>query len=114
MLREEPFATLVGDQRLGDGTWPRMDAMLIHSRLDDVVPFEAGRALAERWVSQGARVRFSAGVAPTHAAAALTSYPAAFGFLHSRFGGKPMRANTARYLRSLAEEPVLEPVDHDE
>jgi pimeloyl-ACP methyl ester carboxylesterase len=110
MLREEPFTTLVREQRLGEGTWPRMDAMLIHSRLDDVVPFEAGRALAERWVSQGARVRFSPGVAPTHAAAALTSYPAAFAFLHGRFGGKPMRPNTARYLQSLAEEPVLEPL----
>lgn len=114
LLREEPFATLVREQRLGEGTWPRMDAMLIHSRLDDVVPFEAGRALAERWVSQGARVRFNSGVAPTHAAAALTSYPAAFAFLHGRFTGKPMRANTRRYLTSLAEEPALEPLNEDD
>ncbi len=114
MLREEPFATLVREQRLGEDTWPRIDSMLIHSRLDDVVPFEAGRARAERWVSQGARVRVAPGVAPTHAAAALTSYPAAFGFLHSRFTGKPMRANTARYLQSLADEPVLEPLVENE
>lgn len=114
LLAEEPFATLVREQRLGEGTWPRMDAMLIHSRLDDVVPFEAGRALAERWVSQGAHVRFNPGVAPTHAAAALTSYPAAFAFLHGRFTGKPMRANTARYLRALADEPVLEPLVDDD
>jgi len=110
MLGEEPLATLVREQRLGEGTWPRMDTLLIHSRLDDVVPFEAGRGLAERWVAQGARVRFSPGVAPTHAAAALTSYPTAFAFLHGRFTGKPMRANTSRYLQSLADEPVLEPL----
>jgi pimeloyl-ACP methyl ester carboxylesterase len=114
MLREEPFAALATEQRLGEGRWPRMDAMLIHSRLDDVIPYEAGRALAERWVSQGARVRLSTGVAPTHAAAAITSYPAAFGFLHARFGGKPMRANTARYLQQLAGEATLEPLDDED
>lgn len=113
LLREEPFATLAAEQELGRERWPRMDTMIIHSRFDDVVPFEAGRALAERWVSQGARVRFNPGVAPTHAAAALTSYPAAFGFLHSRFGGRPMRANTARYLQTLADAPVLEPLEEE-
>ena len=109
-LRDEPFATLIREQRLGEGTCPRMPVMLIHSRLDDVVPYECGRALAERWVRQGARVRLNTGVAPTHAAAALTSYPAAFGFLHARFAGKPMRANTARYLHTLTDEPALEPI----
>ncbi|GAB4013208.1 lipase family protein [Nocardioides ultimimeridianus] len=103
LLAEEPLATLARQQRLGEGTYPRVDTLLLHSRLDDVVPFEAGRALAERWVGQGARVRFVPGVAPTHAAAALTSYPAAFAFLHGRFTGRPMRANTQRYLRSLEE-----------
>ncbi len=102
LIGEEPLATLVREQRLGEGAWPRMDTMLVHSRLDDVVPFEAGRALAERWVRQGARVHFAPGVAPTHAAAALTSYSAAFRFLNARFAGRPMRANTARYLSTLA------------
>jgi pimeloyl-ACP methyl ester carboxylesterase len=113
-LRDEPFATLIREQRLGEGRWPTMPTMLIHSRLDDVVPYEAGRALAERWVSQGARVRLSTGVAPTHAAAAVTSYPAAFAFLHNRFGGKPMRANTAPYLHHLTELSTLEPIDEDD
>jgi hypothetical protein len=108
-LSEEPLATLVRQQRLGEGTFPQVDSLLLHSRLDDVVPFEAGRALAERWVGQGAHVRFVPGIAPTHAAAALTSYPTAFSFLHGRFTGKPMRANTKRYLRSLVE-PALEPI----
>jgi pimeloyl-ACP methyl ester carboxylesterase len=110
-LRDEPFASLIREQRLGEGRWPKMATMLVHSRLDDVVPYEAGRALAERWVSQGARVRLSTGVAPTHAAAAVTSYPAAFAFLHNRFGGKPMRANTARYLHTLADGPVADVPD---
>ncbi|KAA1418563.1 lipase [Nocardioides humilatus] len=104
LIAEGPLGALVSDQRLGVDAWPRTDTMLIHSRFDDVVPFEAGRALAERWVRQGARVRFSPGVAPTHAAAALTSYSAAFAFLNGRFAGKPMRANTARYLSTLTED----------
>lgn len=111
LIAEEPLATVVREQRLGAGAYPRMDTMIIHSRLDDVIPFEAGRALAERWVRQGARVRFAPGVAPTHAAAALTSYPAAFTFLNGRFAGKPMRANTARYLSTLVDEAGV-PVDH--
>lgn len=104
MLRDEPFATMVADQRLGEGRWPRMPVLLVHSRLDDVVPYEAGRALAERWVTQGARVRFSTFHAPTHAIAAVTSYASAFTFLHRRFTGQPMRPNTARYLRDLADD----------
>jgi len=114
ILADEPLASLVREQRLGEGRWPKMPTMLIHSRLDDVVPYEAGRALAERWVSQGARVRLSTGVAPTHAAAAVTSYPAAFAFLHNRFNGKPMRANTAHYLQDLAGGPTADVPDLDE
>ncbi len=83
--------------------------MLTHSRLDDIVPYESGRALAERWVSQGARVRLQTTLAPTPAAAAVTSYPAAFGFLQARLAGRKMRANTSRYLHSLAEPETAVP-----
>ena len=94
-----------------DRRYPRMEALVSHSRLDDVVPFECGRALAERWAGQGARVRLSVNLAPTHAAAALTSYGTAFSFLNGRFAGRPMRANTSRYLHSLVEEPALQSID---
>jgi pimeloyl-ACP methyl ester carboxylesterase len=103
LLRGEPFAAIVEDQLLGNHRYPRTDVLVSHSRLDDVVPFEAGRALAERWAGYGARVRFSTNYAPTHAAAALTSYSTAFAFLAGRFADRPMRANTRRYLHSLTE-----------
>lgn len=103
LLAEEPFATIVAEQRLGNQRYPRMEALVSHSRLDDVVPFECGRALAERWAGYGGRVRLSVNLAPTHAAAALTSYGTAFAFLNGRFAGRPMRANTKRYLHSLVE-----------
>lgn len=104
ILREEPFASVVAEQQLGNGRYPRVPAMITHSVLDDVVPYECGRALAERWAGQGARVRLSTNYAPTHAAAALTSYSAAFRFLGKRFRGEPMRGNTRRYLHSLASQ----------
>lgn len=103
ILAEEPFASVVRDQLLGDGRHPRVPVLLSHSRFDDVIPYEAGRALAERWAGYGAGVRLSTNYAPTHAGAALTSYTTAFAFLSGRFAGKPMRANTRRYLHSLIE-----------
>ncbi len=105
ILDEEPFASIVAEQQIGNGRHPRVPALVSHSRLDDVVPYEAGRAVAERWAGYGGRVRLSTNVAPTHAAAALTSYGTAFSFLAGRFAGKPMRANTERYLHSLVEAP---------
>jgi Secretory lipase len=101
VLADEPFATIVAEQELGNGRWPRMDTLVSHSRLDDVVPYECGRALAERWATLGAHVRLSTNYAPTHAGGALASYGAAFTFLHRRFRGLPTRANTAAYLHSL-------------
>ncbi len=111
MLAEEPFATIVGEQQLGNGRYPRMEALISHSRLDDVVPFECGRGLAERWAGYGGRVRLSVNFAPTHAAAALTSYGTAFAFLNGRFAGRPMRANTKRYLHSLVDLDALQPFE---
>jgi hypothetical protein len=101
LLGDEPFATIVAEQQIGNDRWPRVDTLVSHSRLDDVVPFECGRALAERWAQLGARVRFSANYAPTHAGAAIASYGAAFGFLNRRFRRLPVRAHTARYLHAL-------------
>lgn len=105
LLADEPFATIVAEQLIGNGRWPRMDTLVSHSRLDDVVPYECGRALAERWTRQGGHVRLSTNYAPTHAGAALASYGAAFGFLSRRFRGLPVQANTAAYLRRLIDEP---------
>lgn len=47
ILRDPEFAPMVAEQQLGNGRRPDVDVMLTHSRLDDVVPYESGRALAE-------------------------------------------------------------------
>lgn len=103
LLKDEPLQSIVAEQKLGDGRFPRVDTLVTHSVLDDVIPYECGRALAERWASQGARVRFHRNFAPTHIAGLATSYASAFRFLGKRFAGEPMRGNTAKYLRTLTE-----------
>lgn len=103
VLGEPPFATIVAEQELGNGRWPRMNTLVSHSRLDDVVPYESGRALAERWAALGAHVRLSTNYAPTHAGGALASYGASYAFLHRTFRGLPTRAHTAAYLHGLRD-----------
>lgn len=103
-LADPRFETILRAQRLGeDGRWPKMPTMLVHSRFDDVVPYECSRALAERWVGQGARIRLVTGRVPGHIPAMVTSNRSAMGFLEARFEGKPMRANTKHYLQTLAD-----------
>lgn len=103
-LADPQFENILRGQRLGeDGRWPKMPTMLVHSRYDDVVPYECSRALAERWVGQGARIRLVTGRVPGHVPAMVTSNRSAMRFLDDRFDGKPMRANTKRYLQALAE-----------
>lgn len=105
VMNDPALETILREQRLGaPGRWPKMPTMIVHSRFDDVVPFECGRALAERWVGQGARVRLVGGLAPGHIPAMATSYRSAFTFVRDRFAGKPMRANTSRYLQKLADD----------
>lgn len=107
LLDDGPLGAIVDDQLLGNGRFPRVDTLLTHSMLDDVIPYECGRGLAERWVRQGARVRLHTNYAPTHIAGLATSYASAFRFLGKRFAGEPMRGNTARYLHGLLDaEPV--------
>lgn len=87
LLGTEPFSTMVGEQRIGDGRSPEVPVLITHSRLDDVIPFHVGKELAGRWCEQGARVQFLGNVAPTHIGGYLASYPAHFAFLEARFAG---------------------------
>lgn len=105
LLEDTGLGAVVADQMLGAaGRFPRVDTLVTHSVLDDVIPYECGRALAERWARNGARVRFHRNFAPTHIAGMATSYASAFRFLGKRFAGEPMRGNTARYLSTLTED----------
>lgn len=93
LLDEAPFAQLIADQRIGAGRKPAVPTLVTHSLLDDVIPHRAGKQLAERWCDQGAPVRFSTNLAPTHIGGAARSYPEAFGFLEARFAGHRFTGN---------------------
>lgn len=91
-LADPPFNTIVDQQRLGT-IRPNVPVLITHSRLDDVIPYESGRNLAERWCAKGANVRLSSSITPTHIGAAVGSYPEQFLFLEARFAGIPQLSN---------------------
>lgn len=96
-MNEEPWSSAVDDQRMGNGRRPTVPTLVTHSRLDEVVPFEAGHGTAVRWCSQGAPVRFKANIAPGHVAGAVVSYLEAFAFLEDRFAGKAFTSNCGSF-----------------
>jgi len=67
-MGEEPFATLVAEQRLGERA-PQVPTLVAHSPLDDIVPYGQGRQMARDWCARGAQVRFDTILTPTHIAA---------------------------------------------
>jgi hypothetical protein len=70
---------------------------VVHSTLDDIVPYAQGRAMARSWCARGARVRFDTSVALTHLGAAATAFPAAFSWLEARFAGVPAVSTCGRF-----------------
>lgn len=85
-LSRPDIAAALGQVRLGS-TAPSVPVLVAHSRLDDVVPYGQGRAMAREWCSGGASVRFRTGLAPTHVGGAVESYAAAYAFFEARVQG---------------------------
>jgi secretory lipase len=88
LLQREPFRSVAAEQRIGDRP-PTAPALVVHSALDDVVPYAQGRAMARSWCAKGARVRFDTSAAPTHVGAAAAAFPVALDWLEARFAGVP-------------------------
>ncbi|GAB2690344.1 lipase family protein [Thalassiella azotivora] len=86
VMEEEPFASVMADNVIGERR-PTAPVLVTHSVLDDVIPYEVGRGLAQRWCRQGATVRLGTNAAPGHVGGMLRSYPEAFAFLEARFAG---------------------------
>lgn len=91
-LDEEPYASVLAEQRIGNRA-PEAPVLVAHSFLDDTVPYEQGRSMARSWCEQGATVQFSTYASPTHVATAGAAFPEAFAFLEARFAGFPARHN---------------------
>lgn len=95
-LDAEPFKSVLAEQVIGaDGRRPNVPTLVTHSMLDDVIPYAVGKDMAKRWCRSGAKVWFSANIAPTHVGGALAGYPESFAFLEARFAGLPALSNCA-------------------
>ncbi|MEC3982097.1 lipase family protein [Amycolatopsis sp. H20-H5] len=91
-LGEEPYKSRVGEQLIGK-LKPTAPVLIVHSALDDIVPYAQDRTLARTWCSAGVRVQFSTTLVPTHVLAAVRAYPEAFAWLDARFSGAPAPSN---------------------
>ena len=85
-LGEEPYASAVAEQRIGKIA-PQVPVLVVHSALDDIVPFDQGRQMARDWCSEGATVQFDGLGVPTHVGGAVAAYPLAYQWLDSRLRG---------------------------
>ncbi|MDT0381761.1 lipase family protein [Streptomyces sp. DSM 42041] len=97
-LDEEPFASVVAEQEIGDGTRaPQVPTLVTHSLLDDVIPYRVGREMAADWCAAGAEdVRFVSNLGPTHLGGAVAGFPTVFGWLEGRFDGRPAPSSCSR------------------
>jgi predicted esterase len=67
---------------------PSVPTLVVHSALDDIVPYSQGRQMARDWCAQGATVQFSTSLVPSHVGGAIRAYPDAFAWLEGRFAGQ--------------------------
>jgi fermentation-respiration switch protein FrsA (DUF1100 family) len=96
LLQRDPYRSIAAEQRIGDRR-PAAPVLVVHSRLDDVVPYPQGRDMARSWCAKGARVRFDTSFAPTHVGAAAAAYPIALAWLEARFAGLPAAGNCGAF-----------------
>jgi pimeloyl-ACP methyl ester carboxylesterase len=91
-LGEEPYRTRVAEQKIGT-LKPSAPVLIVHSALDDIVPYAQDRTLGRTWCGKGAKVQFSTSLVPTHVLGAVRAYPEAFAWLEARFAGLPAFSN---------------------
>ncbi|WP_432005454.1 lipase family protein [Streptomyces parvus] len=83
-LKRAPWDKIVADQQLGRRT-PAAPVPLSHSVLDDVVPQQVGRTLADDWCHRGTTVKFSGNHVPGHIAATAATSSEGRPWLADRF-----------------------------
>lgn len=95
-MDEEPFNSLVNDQKLGNRK-PSAPTLVLHSSLDDIVPFEQGKQLAKDWCAKGAKVQFQSLSLPTHIVAIPNTAPYVFPWLEGVFSPLPGPSNCGSF-----------------
>ncbi|UUZ58004.1 lipase family protein [Nocardioides sp. B-3] len=86
------FAGIIADQRIGT-IKPSMPVLVLHSALDDVIPFAVGKTMAKSWCGKGANVRFTPNVMPGHVGGYTPVIAEAAMFFENRFAGLPQWNN---------------------
>jgi hypothetical protein len=95
-LTQEPFMSRIGEQLIG-ARKPAVPVLVVHSALDDIVPYAQDRAMARSWCAKGTTVQFSTSLVPTHVLGAVRAYPEAFGWVEARFADLPAPDNCGRF-----------------
>ncbi len=98
-LDEEPYASAVAEQRIGERA-PDVPVFVLHSKLDDIVPYAQGRQMAVDWCEKGGTVQFTTSYVPSHIGGMLRAYPQAVSWLNDRINGKEPRNNCSSLLGS--------------
>lgn len=93
---QQALASPVNQQLLGLVA-PTVPVFVVHTPLDDIVPYQVGHDMAVSWCDRGATVQFTALTAPTHLAALIASVPLALSYLQSRFDGLPAPSNCGNF-----------------
>ncbi|GEC98271.1 lipase [Kocuria varians] len=93
------FSQLLGDPGLKEylaeqtngvaGRHPRIPVRIAHGLTDDVVPYQAGRTLAQNWCAQGTNVSLQTLATPTHLGGYVEGIPSMLAYLDARFNGIP-------------------------
>ena len=89
----------MAEQRIGERS-PDVPVFVLHSKLDDIVPYEQGRQLAVDWCEQGATVQFTSSYVPSHIGGMLRAYPQAVGWLGGMLDGAEPTNNCGSVLGS--------------
>ncbi|WP_298182436.1 lipase family protein [Saccharomonospora sp.] len=98
-LDEEPYASVVAEQRIGQRA-PDVPVFVLHSKLDDIVPYNQGRQMAVDWCEQGGTVQFTTSYVPSHIGGMLRAYPQAVGWMAGMLNGEKPRNNCDSLLGS--------------
>ncbi|MCT1617460.1 lipase family protein [Kocuria marina] len=89
MIGDPQMSEYLQEQKIGTaGRHPSVPVRIAHSVADDVVPYQSGRQLAQRWCASGSNVSFQPLVTPTHLGGYVEGLPSALEFLNARFSGQ--------------------------
>lgn len=89
---EEPFTSILAENRIGRRS-PSAPVLLVHSALDDTIPYAVGRQLMRDWCARGVNASFSTNGFPLHIGGIAPYVPQALGFFEARFAGLPQISN---------------------